>query len=84
MWRLKKIGIPFTEPAYYSKWKGDKDYLKHKEQALREWRKKYWTKEQIISQLRSEINIKQKEWEIENIGGTPCMTRNCKIKSRIS
>ena len=36
---------------------------------MREWREKNWGKEQIISQLRSEIE--QKEWEIKNIGGTP-------------
>jgi len=36
---------------------------------LREWREKNWGKEQIISQLRSEIE--QKKGEIKNIGGTP-------------
>ena len=43
--------------AYYSKWKGDKDYKKHKEQALKEWKEKNWDNEKKKTQLQTKIKI---------------------------
>ena len=43
----KQIAEKLRDPeAYYLKWKGDENYLEHKEQVLKEWRAKNWGKEQ--------------------------------------
>ena len=77
----ERIAKKLRDPeAYYLKWRSDKDYLNHKEQALREWREKNWGKEQIF--LNYEVRLNKKNEKLKILVKLLCMNKNCKAKSK--
>ena len=60
----EKIIDPET---YYVIWKGDKDYLKHKEEAWEEWKRKNSKKMKGIEREASKLVLKKEIQQLEKI-----------------
>ena len=64
----ERMALKLRDPeTYYAIWKGDKDYLKHKEEALREWKKNNSGTEKKREREASQLILRSEIQKLEKI-----------------
>ena len=66
-WKMNGLLKDWDPEGYYALWKGDKDYLKHKEEAWKDWRNKNSGKMKEIEREASKLVLKKEIQQLEKI-----------------